>query len=163
MDEIFAERGLTLDEEAVQSEYDLRVKQMEVGRGRGRGRGGGGAGERGGPRGRCGKGLRNGFWSSHLPHNAVRAVGAIDVWVSVRSNIEGRRSPAQSSRRAPPRSLCVHPQAVEQPFDRQELLDDVRETVKSVTVIEWLKDNIKREVLPYDHAGSQGAKEAVAA
>lgn len=59
-------------------------------------------------------------------------------------------------------SACT-PQAVEQPFDRQELLDDVRETVKSVTVIEWLKDNIKREVLPYDHAGSQGPKEAVAA
>ncbi|EFJ43644.1 hypothetical protein VOLCADRAFT_96204 [Volvox carteri f. nagariensis] len=41
-------------------------------------------------------------------------------------------------------------QAVGQPFEREELLEDVRETVKSVTVIEWLKDNIKREVLPYN-------------
>ncbi|GIL63299.1 hypothetical protein Vafri_17396 [Volvox africanus] len=47
-------------------------------------------------------------------------------------------------------------QAVGQPFEREELLEDVRETVKSVTVIEWLKDNIKREVLPYNHNNSDG-------
>ncbi|PNH03095.1 hypothetical protein TSOC_010890 [Tetrabaena socialis] len=51
------------------------------------------------------------------------------------------------------------PTAIDQPFDRSEMMEDVRETVKSVTVIEWLKDNVKREVRPYDHAttGAKGA------
>ncbi|GLC38424.1 hypothetical protein PLESTB_001579600 [Pleodorina starrii] len=51
-------------------------------------------------------------------------------------------------------------QAVGQPFEREELLEDVRETVKSVTVIEWLKDNIKREVLPYNSDKSGAGAEA---
>ncbi|GIL80615.1 hypothetical protein Vretifemale_9953 [Volvox reticuliferus] len=81
IDEIFASRGLELDEGAVEAEYQLRERQM---------------------------------------------------------------------------------QAVGQPFEREELLEDVRETVKSVTVIEWLKDNIKREVLPYnsDENAAAGKEQA---
>ncbi|KAG2486398.1 hypothetical protein HYH03_014975 [Edaphochlamys debaryana] len=55
-------------------------------------------------------------------------------------------------------------------FDREELMEDVRETVKSVTVIEWLKDNVRRVVIPYNgteadavSTGQEGGRQPVAA
>ncbi|GFR44774.1 hypothetical protein Agub_g6106 [Astrephomene gubernaculifera] len=53
-------------------------------------------------------------------------------------------------------------QAVGQPPSREELMEDVRETVKTVIVTEWLKDNIKRHVLPYNSGGQDGAGEGAA-
>ncbi|KAG2424094.1 hypothetical protein HXX76_014769 [Chlamydomonas incerta] len=75
-----------------------------------------------------------------------------DIWVRKGLVLEDEAVEAEFALRA--RQM----EAVGQPFDREDMLEDVRETVKSVTVIEWLKDNVKRHVLPYTAADDKAAK-----
>ncbi len=43
-----------------------------------------------------------------------------------------------------------------EPIDTEGLAADVKEAVKSVTVIEWLKDSVQRVVLPYEGKEGKG-------
>lgn len=47
-------------------------------------------------------------------------------------------------------------------FSEDVLRGEIRETFRSVVVMEWLKDNVKRHTLPYDPAAAAAAEKAAA-
>lgn len=50
----------------------------------------------------------------------------------------------------PERNTLCPPQEQKVEYDEEAVRDQIITTIKSVKVVEWLKDNCKREILPYD-------------
>lgn len=129
VDHIFDQEKLPLTDQEVQEEVDLRVKSYEV-------RAGGGAAraralallatyelwQASAAAGWCGAHTARWCWrGGHYMHACWHARG----------------------------STCTRLQAQKVEYDADAVREQVITTIKSVKVVEWLKDNCKRTVLPW--------------